>query len=47
MGTKTINKLISNEKFYFGTFARNLLPKRKLESHGSLNVNTDPVNKED
>jgi hypothetical protein len=46
MDTKTIDKRLSNEKYYFGTFARDRIPKAKLKSHGALIVNTDPSIKE-
>jgi hypothetical protein len=46
MDTKTIDKRLSNEKYYFGTFARDRIPKAKLKSHGALIVNTDPSSEE-
>jgi hypothetical protein len=42
MDTKSIDKRLSNEKYYFGTFARHRIPKAKLKSHGALIVNTNP-----
>ncbi len=42
----TIDKQHSNEKYYFGTVARDRIPEAKLKSHGALIVNTEASSKE-